>query len=458
VAARRARDRARALARVARPITVGALTTLSVFVALFLSRIPAYRQFAWVAVLSILLSLAASLFLLPQFITPAAPSPTPTGPAPALRRSRRAHAARLLLFAAALAAGIAFAWRAPFDTSITRLDATTPDILAAEERFQRVWGGGEKNQALCVVTAPDYEQALAAAETVQRRATERLGPDALLGLTSLWPSRATRERNAAAWAQFWNADRTARCRSLLAAAGAEFKFTATAFDPFFEGLGQGPPVGPEPDDNRVFARLKERFVQRQRDGYAVMAFFPDRPETVAALRELCRDVPGAQVVSRQAFSDELAGTVTREVAGIALLAAALIVAVNLLLTRSLAMAATSLLPAALGTAWGFGIVGLLGLSINVTNLVASLVVFGLSVDYGAYFAYMYRDRTAPDETHRAVTLCVTTTVLGAAILLFARHPTLFSIGLTLTAGITAGYIAAVAFTPAVYALLSRDEP
>jgi predicted RND superfamily exporter protein len=47
----------------------------------------------------------------------------------------------------------------------------------------------------------------------------------------------------------------------------------------------------------------------------------------------------------------------------------------------------------------------------------------------------------------AVTFAAATTLMGAGVLLFARHPALHSIGVTLVAGVGCGYLAAIGVVP-----------
>jgi predicted RND superfamily exporter protein len=61
-------------------------------------------------------------------------------------------------------------------------------------------------------------------------------------------------------------------------------------------------------------------------------------------------------------------------------------------------------------------------------------------------------------TEKAVWVSALTTIVGAFSLLFARHPVLFSIGLTLTMGLTAGCLAAQFIVPALYRMyVKKDE-
>jgi predicted RND superfamily exporter protein len=65
--------------------------------------------------------------------------------------------------------------------------------------------------------------------------------------------------------------------------------------------------------------------------------------------------------------------------------------------------------------------------------------------------HSYRHRLS-EGTKTSVHVSALTTVIGTAALLLAWHPVLFSMGLTLTIGILAGYVTAMWVVPALYAL------
>ena len=72
--------------------------------------------------------------------------------------------------------------------------------------------------------------------------------------------------------------------------------------------------------------------------------------------------------------------------------------------------------------------------LNLLALVPILFTLGVAVDYGIYAA------TSPADSHRPICLCALTTILGSGSLIFAAHPALRWLGLTLVAGITGGYL------------------
>jgi predicted RND superfamily exporter protein len=90
-------------------------------------------------------------------------------------------------------------------------------------------------------------------------------------------------------------------------------------------------------------------------------------------------------------------------------------------------------------------------SFNAPAVIAALVVVGLNIDYGIFMVYTAKAELYP-ETLRATFLSAFTTVAGAASLLLAKHPVLYSIGFTLVSGLAFGCLAAILIVPAMYRL------
>jgi len=182
----------------------------------------------------------------------------------------------------------------------------------------------------------------------------------------------------------------------------------------------------------------------------VIAYFADEEGCAAALGNVVGNLEadGVSVVSRRALAERLSRFVNREVLQVSGVALALILLVTFGLLRSLRLASIGLVPALAGCVWVVGIHGMTGHKLNIANLIAGVVVMGLCIDYGIFMTHAYRHRSEAGTT-MAVTLSAITTLTGAGVLLFARHPVLLSIGRTLVTGVLAGYIAAMAGVPAL---------
>jgi predicted RND superfamily exporter protein len=108
-----------------------------------------------------------------------------------------------------------------------------------------------------------------------------------------------------------------------------------------------------------------------------------------------------------------------------------------------------MIPVLTGLSVMLGLMGLLGIDFNLFNGAAAILVIGLSVDYGI-FMVCRQEKQLGSETEQAVLVSGLTTLFGFGVLILARHPALYSIGLTVLLGIGAAIPAALLVIPAVY--------
>jgi uncharacterized protein len=452
VAVRHSKNKAAAVHRIALPVSLGAFSTLSMFIAFLFSHIPGYRQLAWFSGLSILLSLGCALFVFPQFVQPLAATlgsgPVETGAPQAGRR----NGLRVAVWCVLVLMSLPLCFRVPFDQRITQMDGTEKAILKTEEDFRAVWGQGEGSQALLMVSGANDEEARRINDRVYEDAASRLGPDALTSLASVWPSRETRAENAAGWVRFWKDGREEKLKRLLAEQGARYSFAADAFTPFFENLDKGTAVAEDPPGNQLLGRLEERFVGHPASGGCrILSFSADDDRTLQVLSDMAAKHPGVELVSPKAFASSLSRTYSREITRISVIAVSLIIFAVLVLQRNVRLAAVSLVPPVTAVVGLLTVMSLAGLHLNVANLIAGIVVFGLSLDYGFVMMHSYRYGLTA-HTKASVHMSAVTTVIGTGVLLFALHPALFSIGFTLTIGVLSGYLSAMLVVPSLYAV------
>lgn len=464
-----------AIRGILRPILIGGLTTMSVFLAFLVSTVPGYRQLAGFAVISITLSILGAIFILPALLS------FRLSKSPSLLHSNSAEGHKSLLtktaagvdnkissngstwwavfFWVALPATAFFAFQTELDTELSRLDGTTEEIKESEEHFQKIWGDYQENTAMAVVSGKDHEEAARNNDILYRKITKNLPEGEFKSLAAIWPSRRTRSRNQERWREFWTTDRINRVRRLINSAASEYGFSNDAFQPFFKLLAEDRSPTPEPIDNLVLDQLRSRFVQHHGDKVRIVSFFSDNPKYTKEVQAATKELPGSFIVSARRLGEALAESTAREAFIVAGAALVLILIVVFSLMAKLKMAIIALLPAASGVFWLLAFMYFTGLTVNIANMIAGIVVVGLGIDYGIFISHGQKSggRTYRD-TRKAVTLSAATSILGAASLLLARHPALFSIGITLTVGITAAFFAALLGVPATYRWLYKRHP
>ena len=456
----RTEQRAENLKRIRLPVMLSAVTTLCVFVAFCFSSIPAYRQLGCFASIAILVSLVYALIGLPHFI-PVAKKEGKSAATEGETLSRhlfKPYIAWLVVGCSIVAftVGLLGVRVLKFDANVSKLDGTPAAVMAEEERAVKLWGGGESHSAILSVEAPSEEAALRLNDQLYvALLKEGLPAQEVSSLSPLFPSEATRLQNRKQWCAFWNDARVEAFRQNIQKASAEMDFSDDAFAAFwslFEMWRTDEAKASEPIG--FLQPLRERFVHAG-PTVRVTTFVADDPRLLEIAERVKKEIPSLKIVSRLAFSKQLSSAFAHEIILVTELAGVFIILVTVLWIRRPLMIALALLPPIAGVVWGCAAMVFIGRSLDVSNLIAGIMVLGLCIDYGICMVFAYRDGIQ-SHVFKAVTLSAVTTVLGAGVLLLAKHPALFSIGVTLVAGVSAGYLCAWLTLRAVYSLVRTE--
>ncbi len=480
---------------VIKPVSFGALATIAIFTAFFFSGIKGYNQLAVVSIISIILSTLISIFVLPHLmLKPDGKASFADRIAEKLERGNLSSGLSVLLWIFFTLALSYFAVHVEFERDIRNIDGTEKEIINAEERFHKTWGG-EKTLAVLVVNSKDYEDALEINEKIYKEGVQAIGAEHFTSMASLWQSEKTRKENFERWKNFWTEERKQKLRKLLLQEGKKYNFSERAFDPFFASLkeysGNDPfnntPLPPldrgethhplkkgiypplEESSLRLAApkatrdvggfsdepdfSLFERFIQKTDNGYRLVSFFPDTKEYVDSINEISRRYPGTYLVSASVLSSTLSEVVSADLKLMTWIAAISVIVMTYLCFFNIRETLIALVPPLTSIIWLFGLMALLGLSINAANMIAGVLVIGLNSDYGLFMTFRSR-KEMNTGTITAITLCTVTTLIGAGVLIFAKHPALSSVGITMVIGVGAGFFSSVFVVPKLAALFA----
>ena len=117
-----------------------------------------------------------------------------------------------------------------------------------------------------------------------------------------------------------------------------------------------------------------------------------------------------------------------------------------------------LLPVLVGSVWTVGVMEMIGLKLNMANLVILPLILGIGVVNGIHITHRYREEEDKDasvltkSTGQAVLLSSLTTMIGFGSMMVANHYGVFSLGLILTLGVFNCLVASVTFLPALLKL------
>jgi predicted exporter len=229
---------------------------------------------------------------------------------------------------------------------------------------------------------------------------------------------------------------------------------AQAFAPFFEGLYKNRIDSGKPD--ALLEKIQERFIVKNKDEYRVLSFFPDNAEYVDALLPLSERHADTFVVSRKAMSKKVSAFTFGEVKFLVPVALLFNIVLTWLFFRNVREMIIALVPLFTGIIWLAGFMVLLHIPLDVVNIIGIVVVSGVIVDYGIGVTYEYQFRLKIG-TIMAVSLSAVTTILGSGVLLFARHPVMFSIGVGMTVSVFTGYLTSILVVPSLCDMFVKEH-
>ncbi len=432
---------------VARPVVFGGLTTVAAFAVLLFSDLPGQRQLAVFAIVGLTVSLLLSLVVLPHLV-PATQGPD-RAPEDASSSANRGRRPILLVWGLLLVLSLWQGSSLHFNGDLRTLSLVPDELAAAEAQLGETWGD-LRGKALIFSEGESLQSALAANDRLFESLSASLPAGQIVSLAPLFPSEATQSANRARWHGYWQGEAGARAKRQLSQKAETLGFSAAAFTPFLEGLGQSPPpVTAEALTAAGLGELLQAMILEEEGMVRILSMVPDTAEVAAIVEEGEKADPAWRLVSQSRFRQEVGRAIGRDFFQFIALASLAVTLLLVWLFRSPGKVLLALVPVGTGLAVMFGAMGALGLDFTLFNVVATILVIGLGVDYGIFMVCKLA-QGMNRSVDRAVLVSGLTTLAGFGALVLARHPALHSIGVTVLLGIGAAIPAALLVIPALH--------
>ena len=426
-----------ALQRVIQPVWYGAATSMAAFAALLFSSLPGIRELAFFSLTGLCLALFAALAVLPAFVTPGCAVKDAGKSAKPLFTFRQA----MIFVTLILLAGAYFGSGARFDADLRSLSASGENVKRDEAMVRSVWGNVNGN-AIVFARGATLDEALEASGKFFEREVEAGRAGSLISLAPLLPSNATQAANIERWRSLFTPERTARLRESIESEAAALGFTPDAFAPFWTFLENAGGSGATLKRLRAagLGEAVDMLLAKDSGGFLAISLVPDAPGLAGA-----DTLPkGVRVVSQSAFGRQLTAVLKKDCARFILLALGGNFLLLCLFLRRIPLVLAALLPTGAALAVLFGILGGMGIPLNLFGVIAIPLLIGMGVDYGVFMA-LAGAGAKNSATARAVVVAGLSTIVGFGALALARHPALHSIGLTVLIGLTGAIAAACLF-------------
>jgi len=448
------------------PISLGALTTVAAFVVMMGSPMHGYQQLGLFGAIGVLGSAAFALIILPLLV----PIPKQSGQPPLwlTRLMERFHLlqtrGRLWMVLGVVIVSVVTLFgvkRLRFEGDIAKLNGITESTRQDEALIRKTWGDA-MGMTLVVSRGRTPDEALAQSDLATQTLAKQPGVAGIYSLATVCPSRATQATNIQRWQNFWSPDRREKFRANLATISRDLGFRTNAFENFWRHVEEQPALLTleEFPNTPLEQVLTERVAIGTNDTAVSTLLKLDERANVKQLREA---LPGMMVLDQKDFATHIAGLAKSGLGTFGLWTGLIVTALIYLSFASIELVFATMIPIAVGLLWTFGAMGWLGLPVDMMNSIFVIFIIGIGEDYSVFLVTSKLDewRGQPQRlaaTSASVLISALTTLFGFAVLVFAQHPVLFSMGTIVLLGMSSAFLATIVLTPLCMDLLLFKNP
>ncbi len=456
-----------------RPLILSAATTIAAFLALRFSVLPGYRQLGLFVALGIAAALLFVLVVLPRLILfkPPVPARQPilniSGWFPTFfnwydKRKTKALWG-VLLISLFMALGL---FKLQFEGDVQKLNAVSEPIQRDWDAVQNVFGASMASTFL-ILHGKEQETALQendAMPAILNRLQKSGSIEGFTSVASIFPSLYTQKKNRKRWHSVFNPQEVERLNRAIAQAARHNGFRPAMFEGYASKLAQAGDSFLKKKEVRstILEQILDMQVSQRKEQSMVLTriklrSYRDLQTVRAALK---KQYPQLLVYNGKYFVTRMVQLIFNELKRMGGLVFVLIFLIALAYKRSIKTAVVLILPLLLSLLWTFGLMGWLGIRINIINSIVSVFVFGLVVDYSFFMHNACVQSVAEkesflDHSSAAVSLSALTTLFGLGALLLASHPAMHTLGATATIGIASGLLLVLLIIPYSFCKKSR---
>jgi len=332
--------------------------------------------------------------------------------------------------------------KAGFNNDISQLNYEPEELLQAQKRLDALTNIQSKSVYLAAYGS-NAEEAITANDAVFSKLQALKKDNQIINFSSigaLVQSQQQQQDHVEAWRNFWQPETVSFTKQEIISSGETLGFKPSTFQQFYNLM--------EADFNTLnlddFKALKTVSIDDylgETDGFStVTSLVKLEDNQTEALKKTFEDQPQTLVIDRKQMNETFLGGLKNDFNRLVGYSLLVVLVLLLLFYRSVSLTLVTALPIALTWLLTIGIMGLTGIEFNIFNIIISTFIFGLGIDYSIFITngLLHELKTGVRvlPTHKtSIILSVITTILGVGVLVFAKHPALFSISMVSIIGI-----------------------
>ena len=422
------------------PVCLGCLTTIGAFLGLMFTESELLKDFGLFATFALLGSTFFALVFLPHFLN-----------VKDAKHSKKAfklidkinnypydrNPVIIIALCIIIVVGFIFSGRVQFDNDLKNIGYESEAFKKSQQLY------AEKNdhggvQRYYAVTSTDLNEALDANMAISATLDSLRQSGDLINYTPvaslLFQSQAEQERRIAAWQRYWTPEKVAQAMASVKAAAVKNELSPDIFVPFQAMVEAEYEPGNLYESGIVPEGLLCNFIEETDGRYLIFNAPQLSKDKVGEISDLVASRPHVVVMDPLYYTGSMISLIHKDF-NMALLISSIFVFVVLLLSfRDILISLLAFMPMFLSWYVVQGWMAILGLSFNMINIVISTFIFGIGVDYSIFVMKGLIDRQRQEsskllEYHKvAIFFSALVLIIVMGSMLFAKHPTIVSIG------------------------------
>lgn len=347
-----------------------------------------------------------------------------------------------------------------FNKDIAKLNYESEVLIQARERLEALTDIESKSIYLAAYGS-EQENVLRQNDTLYEQLKSLKAKGKIISYTSiggLLPSKETQAEKITRWNAFWSNDKIETVKKNFVESGTTLGFKENTFAPFYALLNtEFNPISLT-DVSQLSSFAVEDFVVSDTTSTTITSLIKVDTTDLEDLRTLFKNVPQTLLIDRKQVNETFLGSLKNDFNRLIWYS---LIAVVLLLTffyRSPSLLLITAIPLFLSWFLTIGVLAFFKIEFNIFNSIVSSFIFGLGVDYSIFITNglltEYRTGEKTLATHKtSIILSVLTTLLGIGVLIFAKHPALYSVSVVCVVGILSAALVSFTVQPLLFHLL-----
>ncbi|MBL6446518.1 MMPL family transporter [Fulvivirga sp. 29W222] len=434
------------------PLLMSSITTTCAFLSLTFIRSSALQDLGIFAGVSVLAAVLYTLIFLPHMIIREEEKPNP-------KSSNKNLVERLVSWLAAYPfykkawAGIIlvvlttisfFTWKqVSFENNMLKLNYMPEHLETYQERINAI-SSFSANNIYVAFSGNNINEALQANRALLKEMERLKAQDSIYDfytLNNIIPSPERQREGVKNWKSFWENNSRDSVVNSLNEAAKTYGFREGTFSSFTQVLSKDyTTISEEGIENILSVMGDELLIKGANGNVSVLSTISLSQENKPAILKTLSKLSGIVILDKTHLTNKLVELLREDFSNLVNISLIVVFLILLVSYGRLELALIAFLPILLSWLWVLGLMGWLGLTFNIVNIIICTFIFGLGIDYSIFVVrgltqqYAYgTDNLASYK--KSIILSTVTTLLGIGVLAFAEHPALKSIAFLAIIGI-----------------------